>query len=106
MRWICLTARTLEFTVPLEKLFEEAYERKKLRYAGPVTQAKQCGWNANMYPIKVGYRGFVVSFPIKMLKDVKHHGLTLDCQNRKRQLKEVAGRSGGRTPAGPPTFNI
>ncbi|KAL7843651.1 hypothetical protein AOLI_G00251630 [Acnodon oligacanthus] len=63
-----------ELTVPWENAIEEAYERKKLRYTELATDAQQRGWNAKVYPVEVGCRGFVASSTIRLLKDLGIHG--------------------------------
>lgn len=55
------TVYIIELAVPWENSAEEAYERKKLRYAEIAAEATQRGWNTKVYPVKVRYRGFVTS---------------------------------------------
>lgn len=54
---------------PWEDSVEEAYEREKLHYAELVAEAKQRGWNTNLYLVEVGSRGFVASFT-RLLKEL------------------------------------
>ncbi|MGH0140139.1 UNVERIFIED_CONTAM: hypothetical protein FKN15_010183 [Acipenser sinensis] len=52
----------VELTVPWEDAVDEAYERKKLRYAQLATEAEQRGWRVRVYPVEVGCRGFVAHY--------------------------------------------
>ena len=81
-----------ELTVSWENAVEEAYERKKLRYTELAAEAQQRGWEAKVYPIEVGCRGFVASSTIKLLKDLGVHGQALR-QTTLRLLSEAAERS-------------
>ncbi|MGH0129397.1 UNVERIFIED_CONTAM: hypothetical protein FKN15_024126 [Acipenser sinensis] len=45
----------VELTVPWEDAVDEAYERKKLRYAQLATEAEQRGWRVWVYPVEVGW---------------------------------------------------
>lgn len=47
--------------LPWEDSVEEAYERKKLRYADLGAEAEQRGWKVRVCPVEVGCRGFVES---------------------------------------------
>ncbi|MGH0145913.1 UNVERIFIED_CONTAM: hypothetical protein FKN15_040099 [Acipenser sinensis] len=42
----------VELTVPWEDAVDEAYERKKLRYAQLATEAEQRGWRVRVYPVE------------------------------------------------------
>lgn len=46
-----------KLTVPWENSVEEAHECKKLYYTELAADARQQGWNANVYPVEVGCRG-------------------------------------------------
>lgn len=48
----------LELTVPWEDRIEEAYERKKAKYADLVTECWSNGWKARCEPVEVGCQGF------------------------------------------------
>ena len=67
----------IELTVPWENSVEEAYERKKLRYTELAADATQRGWNAKVWPVEVGCRGFVASSIIRLLKELGIHGQAL-----------------------------
>ena len=67
----------IELTVPWENSVEEAYERKKLRYTELAADATQRGWNAKVWPVEVGCRGFVASSTIRLLKELGIHGQAL-----------------------------
>lgn len=82
------TAYIIELTVPWENCVEEAYERKKLRYAELAAEATQRGWNTKVYPVEVGCRGFVASSTIRLLKELGIHGQAL--RKTIRSLSEAA----------------
>ena len=67
----------IELTVSWENSVEEAYERKKLRYTELAADATQRGWNAKVWPVEVGCRGFVASSTIRLLKELGIHGQAL-----------------------------
>ena len=48
----------IELTVPWETRCEEAFERKKGKYSDLLHQCKEKGWQASLFPIEVGVRGF------------------------------------------------
>jgi hypothetical protein len=48
----------IELTVPWETRCEEAFERKKGKYSDLLHQYKEKGWQASLFPIEVGVRGF------------------------------------------------
>lgn len=85
------TAYIIELTVPWDNCVEEAYERKKLRYAELAAEATQRGWNTKVYPVEVGCRGFVASSTIRLLKELGIHGQAL--RKTIRSLSEAAERS-------------
>ncbi|MGH0137775.1 UNVERIFIED_CONTAM: hypothetical protein FKN15_064481 [Acipenser sinensis] len=43
----------VELTVPWEDSVDEAYKRRKLWYTQIATEAEQCGWRVQVYPVKV-----------------------------------------------------
>ena len=53
---------------------EEAYERKKLRYAEFAAEAQQQGWKAKVCPVEVGCRGFVASSTTRLLREMGVQG--------------------------------
>ncbi|MGH0123308.1 UNVERIFIED_CONTAM: hypothetical protein FKN15_067757 [Acipenser sinensis] len=67
----------VELTVPWEDAVDEAYERKKLRYAQLATEAEQRGWRVRVYPVEVGCRGFVAHSTTRFLRDVGFSGQEL-----------------------------
>ncbi|MGH0152548.1 UNVERIFIED_CONTAM: hypothetical protein FKN15_022661 [Acipenser sinensis] len=81
----------VELTVPWEDAVDEAYERKKLRYAQLATEAEQRGWRVRVYPVEVGCRGFVAHSTTRFLRDVGFSGQELRCTVR--NLSEAAERS-------------
>ena len=75
----------IELTVPWEEAVEEAYERKKLRYADLAATAEDRGWKAKVRPVEVGCRGFVASSMAKLLREVGVRG-----QAHRQAMKELA----------------
>ena len=63
----------IELTVPWEGNIEEAYERKKSKYAEIAAQAEHNGWRTEILPVEVGCRGFVAKSTSWLLK---YMGLT------------------------------
>ncbi|MGH0175289.1 UNVERIFIED_CONTAM: hypothetical protein FKN15_069979 [Acipenser sinensis] len=80
-----------ELTVPWEDAVDEAYERKKLRYAQLATEAEQRGWRVRVYPVEVGCRGFVAHSTTRFLRDVGFSGQEL--RRTVKNLPEAAKRS-------------
>ena len=64
----------IELTVPWEGAVEEAYERKKLRYADLAAEAGQRGWKAKVCPVEVGCRGFVATSTTRLLREMGVRG--------------------------------
>ena len=60
----------IKLTVP----WDEAYERKHLRYAELVAEAQHRGWNTEVRPVEVGCRGFVAASTTKLLRDLGIRG--------------------------------
>ena len=81
----------IELTVPWESAIEEAYERKKSKYAEIAAQARRNGWRAEVLPVEVGCRGFVSKSTTWLLKKM---GVT-GASHRKavRALEVAAERS-------------
>lgn len=64
----------IELTVPWEGAVEEAYERKRLRFAELATDARQQGWNVKVRPVEVGCRGFVATSTSRLLREMGLQG--------------------------------
>ncbi|KAJ8333436.1 hypothetical protein SKAU_G00414440 [Synaphobranchus kaupii] len=64
----------VELTVPWEDAIDEAYERKKLRYANLAAEAEERGWDVKLRPVEVGCRGFVASSTTRLLKEGRPSG--------------------------------
>ena len=75
----------VELTVPWEDAIDEAFERKRLRYAGLAAEAEGRGWNVKVCPVEVGCRGFVASSTTRLLKEVGIRG-----QAQRKAVKELA----------------
>jgi len=65
----------IELTVPLEDAIDEAFERKKLCYAGLALEADQRGWKVRVRPVEVGCRGFLAFSTTRLLKEFGIRGL-------------------------------
>ena len=59
-RYECIVYFT-ELTTPFEDVNEEAFERKKLKYAELVAEARERSWQAHTRPVEVGVRGFAAT---------------------------------------------
>ena len=59
----------LELTVCFETSFEEATQRKKIRYADIVDQAKLSHYISKLITVEVGARGIVSMKGLKQLQD-------------------------------------
>jgi len=56
----------VELTVPWEKCCEEAYQRKKMKYASIAEEVRALGWSAWVFPVEMGSRGFPAQSMWKM----------------------------------------
>ena len=77
-----------ELTVPWEDNMQEAYERKKLRYAELVAECVQRGWRAHCYPFEVGCQGFIRRSLLCFLRDLGIVGR--ECKAVCRKAAEAA----------------
>ena len=75
----------IELTIPFEDAIEEAFERKKLKYAELVVEARERGWQAHTRPVEIGVRGFVAKSTTTLLLDFGFQGRSL-----KGALKELS----------------
>ncbi len=75
----------MELTVPWEEAIDEAFERKRLRYADLAAEAEDRGWKVNVHPVEVGCRGFVASSTKMLLKEVGIRG-----QAQRKTIKDLA----------------
>ncbi|XP_035862163.1 uncharacterized protein LOC118496075 [Sander lucioperca] len=64
----------IKLTVPWEGAVEEAYERKRLRYAELAADAQQQGWNVKVCPVEVGCRGFIATSTSRLLREMGVRG--------------------------------
>ncbi|KAL1277462.1 hypothetical protein QQF64_024135 [Cirrhinus molitorella] len=81
----CRRVFIVEMTVPWEDAIDEAFERKRLRYANLAAEAEGQGWNVKVWPVRVGCRGFVARSTTRLLKEVGIRG-----QSQRRAIKELA----------------
>ncbi|KAL1263729.1 hypothetical protein QQF64_006468 [Cirrhinus molitorella] len=81
----CRRVFIVEMTVPWEDAINEAFERKRLRYANLAAEAEGRGWNVKVWPVEVGCRGFVARSTTRLLKEVGIRG-----QSQRRAIKELA----------------
>ena len=70
---------------------EEAYERKKLRYADLGAEAEQRGWKVRVRPVEVGCRGFVARSAFSLLGELGVRGQSL--RKTVKEMSEEAARS-------------
>ncbi|XP_019642873.1 PREDICTED: uncharacterized protein LOC109484090 [Branchiostoma belcheri] len=81
----------VELTVPWEERCEEAYERKKNKYQELIDECRSKGWQAWLFPVEVGCRGFPAQSVWKLFTAIGVKG-----KERKvavRKLGEAAERS-------------
>ncbi|KAL3976668.1 homeobox protein Meis3 [Sarotherodon galilaeus] len=84
-------AYVIELMVPWEEAIEEAFERKKLRYANLAAEAEDRGWKIKVRPVEVGCRGFVASTTAKLLREI---GIRRQAQQQAiRELANTAERT-------------
>ena len=81
----CRRVFIVELTVPWEDAIDEAFERKRLRYANLAAEAEGRGWNVKVWPVEVGCRGFVANSTTRLLKAVGIRG-----QAQRKAIKELA----------------
>ena len=81
----CRRVFIVELTVPWEDAIDEAFERKRLRYAKLAAEAEGRGWNVKVWPVEVGCRGFVARSTARLLKEVGIRG-----QAQRKAIKELA----------------
>lgn len=81
----CRRVFIVELTVPWEDNIDEAFERKRLRYANLAADAEARGWNVKVWPVEVGCRGFVARSTTRLLKEVGIRG-----QAQRKAIKELA----------------
>ena len=81
----CQRVFIVELTVPWEDAIDEAFERKRLRYANLAAEAEGRGWNVKVWPVEVGCRGFVARSTARLLKEVGIRG-----QAQRKAIKELA----------------
>ncbi len=81
----CRQVFIVELTVQWEEAIDEAFERKRLRYADLAAEAEDRGWKVNVRPVEVGCRGFVASSTTRLLKEVGIRG-----QAQRKTIKGLA----------------
>src|SRR4029434_2253574 len=74
----------IELRIPFEDAIEEAFERKKLKYAEVVAKPRQQGRASHTRPVEMGVRGFVAKSTKALLLDLSFRGRSL-----KGALKEL-----------------
>ena len=75
----------IELKVPWEDRVQEAYERKKAKYAELLEEAAQRGWRARLRPVEVGCCGFVAKCGLSLLSELSIKG-----QNLRRTAKNMS----------------
>ena len=81
------TLVAIELSVPWEENFEEAHERKSLKYADLMVDCKDKGWSVWLFPVEVGCRRFPAQSVWKLLT-----GLGISGRNMQDNMKKT-GRS-------------
>ena len=81
----------IELTVPWEALVEEAYERKKLRYAELGAEAELRGWKVRVCPVEVGCRGFVARSVVSLVRELGASGQSV--RKIVKDMSDEAARS-------------
>ncbi|KAL7387592.1 hypothetical protein ABVT39_025839 [Epinephelus coioides] len=81
----------IELTVLWEDSVDEAYERKRLRYAELTAEAQHRSWNTEVHPVEVGCRGFMAASTIRRLRDLGIKGQSL--RQAIKAVSEAAERS-------------
>ncbi|KAI2662986.1 2,3,4,5-tetrahydropyridine-2,6-dicarboxylate N-succinyltransferase [Labeo rohita] len=81
----------VELTVPWEAAIGEANERKRLKYSDLLAEVVQQGWRSQLFPVEVGFRGFVAMVTTRLLKGLGVTGQAL--RQAVRSLSEAAERS-------------
>ncbi|KAL1278284.1 hypothetical protein QQF64_024957 [Cirrhinus molitorella] len=78
----CQLAYIIELTVPWEDAFEEAFERKKLRYSNLASEAEQKGWKIRVRPVEMRWLGWTLEE-----EELRRRRLTLEAEQlRQRRL--------------------
>ena len=67
----------IELRIPFEDAIEEAFKRKKLKYAEVVAKPRQQGWASHTRPVEMGVRGFVAKSTKTLLLDLSFRGRSL-----------------------------
>ena len=83
-----------ELTIPFEDAIEEAFERKKLKYAVLAVEVRERGGQAHTRPVEIGARGFVAKSATLLLLDLVFrgwsvNGMSYSLRCRKKVLKQV-----------------
>ncbi|KAI8492574.1 hypothetical protein Bbelb_296150 [Branchiostoma belcheri] len=82
----------VELTVPWEERCEEAYERKKNKYQELIDECRSKGWQAWLFPVEVGCRGFPAQSVWKLFTAIGVKGKERKVAVRKLvEEKKVAG---------------
>lgn len=83
----------IELTVPWGEEIEAAFERMRLKYSDLVSECKKAGWRTTIYPVEVGWRGFVGTSTACLLSGMGVTG-PAECPEKiwlKRQRKATFG---------------
>lgn len=59
----------IELTVQSEEGIEAAFERKKTKYSELAAECREAGWKATIYPVEVGYRGYLGHSATRFLRE-------------------------------------
>lgn len=91
----------IELTIQWEGNSTADHERKHLKCSKMAAECQEAGWNANVYPVEVGCRGFVSRAMEQLLLESGIAGVNL--QKTVKELEEEAEKAAG---GGRETFNI
>ena len=64
--------------IAFEDVIEEAFERKRLKYAYLVVEAREQDWQAYTRPVEIGVKGFVAKSTAWLLLDFGVQGQSLE----------------------------
>ena len=78
----------IELTVPFEENFDWAHQRKLEKYEDLREQCIRNGWITNVFPIKVGCRGFITNSTSVFLTN-----LGLPTSNKRKYLEKIQDKA-------------
>ena len=76
--------------MPWEENYEEAHEKKSLKYADLMAECRDRGWNVWLFPVEVGCRGFTAQSVWKLFQRL---GMN-ESKSRKTAERRLSSREG------------